>query len=219
MNQILRRNVLAFYLTILVVILAPRFSSGAENLIVRVVDVEYPPAIRVSEGNNYTLWEFKAHIEIENPTSSIIEGSFICTPFPFPQMEINLDDKNLDVRLEVLFEWPVGNFSIQPGIKKEIKYFAILALDYESEVLPSGEYTIWFNYTWCSNVPVPVETEKLIIYASETNITFYFECSDETKIYTIEHANYAPLAMISIGFIILVVIRKITILRKKGLLT
>ncbi|MBY9000555.1 MAG: hypothetical protein KGD64_06555 [Candidatus Heimdallarchaeota archaeon] len=214
MNQKLKRNVLAFYLTILVVILTPQFSSGADNLIVRVVDVEYPPYILVSEEDNYTFWEFKAHIEIENPTSSIIEGSLVCSPVPYPHMEINLDNKSIDVTLTVLYEWPVHNFSIQPGIKTEIKNFVIIAFDYESEILPTGEYIIWFDYTNCSYIPVPVETEKMFIYASETNVTFYFECNDETKVYAIEHANYAPLAIFSVGFIVLVVIRKIKLHRE-----
>jgi len=214
MNQKLRRKVLTFYLIILVVILSQQFSSGADNLRVSVVDVEYPPYILVSEEDNNTLWEFKAHIEIENPTSSVIEGTYICTPLPYPRMEVNLVNKSLDVMLTVLKEWSVGNFSIQPGIKEEIKYFAIVALDYESEVIPMGEYTIWFDYTFCSHVPVTVETEKLFIYASETNITFYFEYNDESNIYTIGHANYAPLTIFGIGFIVIVVIRKIKFLEK-----
>ncbi|NPD87574.1 MAG: hypothetical protein HGN29_02555 [Asgard group archaeon] len=184
-----------------------QINAEEEYLIVRVLDAEYPPRVRASEQGDYTLFSFTLQIQIENPTQSVIQGPYVCSPIPFPRLQTNLENKSLEVSATMVLEGTVGNLSIQPGNRNESKYFGIHVENYVNESLPLGVYELWFDFTNCSYVPVPVVTEKMFIFVTPSNITYYFEYNDETRVVSpsLQETNFSVSVFIS--FFIVVAIK------------
>ncbi len=204
MFQSLKRKIIAFLFSSLILLGHINLCSGEEHLVVRIVDAEYPPYVRIYENENYTIFSIDVDLQIENPTESTFNLTFICSPIPYPHLESNLINKSLEVGTTILYEWIAGEGIIPPGTKNQSYDFTILIADYENKQLPLGEYTLWFDYTNCSYVSIPVITEKMHISVSETNITYYFECNNTTKTFTIEKANYKLWFSISSIFLLVV---------------
>jgi len=204
MFQSLKKKIFAFLFSSLILIGHINLCSGEEHLVVRIVDAEYPPNVRIYENGNYTLFSFDVDLQIENPTESTFNFTFVCTPIPFPHLESDLINKSLETETTVLYEWVAGEGLIPPGTKNQSYDFTILITNYENEQLPSGEYTLWFDYTFCSYVSIPVITEKMHIIVSESNITYFFEYNNNTKTFTIEKTNYTLWFSISSIFLLVV---------------
>jgi len=190
-------------------------SSGEDYLIVRILDAEYPPRVYISDEGHFTLFDIEMQLQIENPTQSVINGTYVCSPYPFPHLKTNLRNKSIEVSVGVVYEWLVGSFYILPGIKNETADFGMTIYHYEDEHLPLGEYEIWFDYTNCSYVSVPVITEKMFINVSETNITYIFEFSSETHVFTVERTNNAIMFIIASYFLLTMVIKLLNYRKKK----
>ncbi|TFG10126.1 hypothetical protein EU534_01350, partial [Candidatus Heimdallarchaeota archaeon] len=94
-------------ITITLILLTKPLGILAEGdyIIVRVVDAEYPPLTGIFTESNQTMFEFDIQIEIENPTNSNVEASYVCAPFPYPVMSTVLDDKNITAVVSVNHEW------------------------------------------------------------------------------------------------------------------
>jgi hypothetical protein len=169
-------------------------SSADNNLIVRVVDASFPPSMNVDEQWNLTLFGFDINYQIENPTQSSIIIDYVCAPYPFPRLKTNLVNKSLEVYQFFIVEWVMGQSIVHPGIRYETYpcYFEIYY--HLNNSLPLGRYEWWFDYTNCSTCPILVVTKKLIIQVTETNIAYFFEYNNETRVVspvqTIEVAGF-----------------------------
>ncbi len=157
--------------------------SEEEYLIVRIVDTEYPPSIRISDEGLYTSFEFLMNLQIENPTQSGINITYVCSPVPYPHLRTNLENKSLEIMLSVMIEGTIPhNYTFQPGIVNRTHYFTMVVLSYESEQLPFGEYEIWYDFTNCSYAYSPVVSEKMIIYVTESSVTYFYEFNNESEV-------------------------------------
>lgn len=186
---------------ILLVFLFPTIPARAEDdfLIVRVIDASYPPSRAVYEELNLTTFSFTLDYQVENPTHSHIKVTYVCGLYPFPRLKTNLLNKSLEVRQLFIVEMVMGEHIIAPGIKNDRYIFAFDIIGYKNRSLPQGKYELWFDFTNCSSVPVPVVTEKLIIYIAQTNISYYFEYNNDTRIVSPRitlTANYLPFSFI-----------------------
>ncbi|MHA1397677.1 MAG: hypothetical protein ACTSSF_08230 [Candidatus Heimdallarchaeaceae archaeon] len=203
-------------LLVFFIIFAPlQIYAEEEHLIVRIIDAEYPPDILMFNDSYQTLFEFRVQLQIENPTQSIIQGVYVCSPFPFPHLKANLENSSLNIELDVLFEWPIGNFSIPPGTENRSAYLDFWISPYQNQHLPTGEYEIWFDFTNCSYVPVPVITKKMFIYVTEINVTYLFEYNNELRVVfpKPQETDYNVAALAT--FILLVVLRYKVYMRLK----
>jgi len=188
-------------------------------LIVRVVDVDYPPLVYIFTDGHYTGFEFLFHIEIENPTQSVINVTYSCSPTPFPHLRAKLEDNSLDATISTQYEWLYPkNLTIPPGIEKRYHYSSIIILNYENDHLPLGEYELWFDYTNCSYSYVPVITQSMFIYVTENSTIFFYEYNNETEIVSTiqntEATNFNLVFPIIPFLIVIVLYRRIT--KKKG---
>jgi hypothetical protein len=177
------KSVLMISLTMLLLFGKPEALAEGEYLIVRVVDVDYPPSAYIFTDGNYTGFTFRFYLEEENPSQSIINITYSCSPTPFPHLRANLEDKNLDTVMSTQYEWGGWqNYSKPPGITERSHPSSIIVFDYQKNHLPLGEYEIWFDYTNCSYTYVPVITYSLIITVTKESTTYFFEYNNETKI-------------------------------------
>ena len=186
---------------LLLVFLSPspmQINAEEDYLIVRVVDADYPPSVKVQEDKHRTTFTFFIDYQTENPTSSPINVTYVCGPYPFPYLRTNLRDKSLKATHIFSVQWPAGETSIQPGFRNDSQYLSFRVENYVNESLPLGTYEMWFDYTNCSSSPVPVITEKMYIDVTETSVTYYFDYNDESRIVSsLQETNY-----LSIFFII-----------------
>ncbi len=166
--------------------------SDEENLVIRVVDASFPPETSIFEDENYSAFGFDISLQIENPTSSDIIVYYACGPYPFPYLEANLVDDSLEAELLFIIEWVEGSYSITPGIHDDFYRFVIIVDQYVNEYPPLGEYIIWFDYTNCSYVTVPVIIEKMRIYVLESRIVYIYEHNNETEIFFIPTTTSTP---------------------------
>ncbi|MHA1954913.1 MAG: hypothetical protein ACW96U_13305 [Candidatus Heimdallarchaeaceae archaeon] len=168
-----------------------QISADSDHLITRIVDADYPPRIRIDEEWNYTRFGFDIVYQIENPTQSDITIVYFSDPYPFPRLTTNLENKSLSVQQAFILETISGESIIHPGIKNETYIFYFEVDNYLNENLPVGRYDLWLDYTNTSVSPVPVVTEKLIIRVTRTNITYFFEYSEENRIVsTLQTTDY-----------------------------
>jgi hypothetical protein len=196
-----------FYL----IIISPfQISAEEDYLIVRVIDADYPPSRAIYEELNLTTFSFTLDYQVENPTHSHIEVTYLCAPFPFPRLKANLLNKSLEVRQLFIVEWVMGEYIIAPGLKNDRYIFAFDIIGYKNRSLPQGKYELWFDFTNCSSVPVPVVTEKLIIHIAQTNISYYFEYNNDTRIVSPRitiAANYSPFTLLISTIFVLIFIK------------
>lgn len=161
-----------------------------ESLIVSIIDANYPPFASIHEDDDVTFYGIDLVYQVENPTDNDVRVDTWCSPFPFPHLSTNLENESIVIYCVMVLEWPVGTYYIPPGIRNDTFYFEILAENYLEETLPIGEYSLWFDYTNCSIVPIPVIVEKLIINITENNVTYFFEHDNREDVYTLETTNY-----------------------------
>jgi len=187
-----RRTIVFMFISLIIVGQIQLSSAEEEHLIVRIVDAKYPPIFRFSEEDtfSYSIFTTYLSLEIENPTSHNITITYGCGPFPFPYLRWDLEDKNIELEHVFVIEWVEGTNDIPPGVRSKTYPIEILVFNYQEETLPRGEYTVWFDYTNCSSVPVPVVTYKILIKVTEFNVSYHFEYSDSTEVYTIEKTSY-----------------------------
>ncbi len=174
----------------------PPVLSEEEYLIVRIMDADFPPSVGFHEEDsyNFTIFGTYVYLEYENPTSHDITGTYGCSPIPFPHLETNLENKSIELELVFIYEWPAGSLIITPGVHKKSFPFEMLILNYPEgkKTLPLGEYTLWFDFTNCSSVPVPVVTYRMFIDVTNTNITYHFEFTNRTEIYDVSTPTPTP---------------------------
>jgi len=156
--------------------------ADSDQMIVRVVDAEFPYIYGISPEANNTIYEFNIDLEFENLTNSTITEEFICGPHPYPQMEAILVDESISAQVLVNHEWVAGEYSYPPGISYKTTYFGMIVENYENPRFPLGEYRIWYNFTYCSSIQVPVISQALIIKVTELNITYTYEYNNQTEI-------------------------------------
>ena len=197
---------------LLLVFLSPspmQINAEEDYLIVRVVDADYPPSVKVQEDKHRTTFTFFIDYQTENPTSSPINVTYVCGPYPFPYLRTNLRDKSLKATHIFSVQWPAGETSIQPGFRNDSQYLSFRVENYVNESLPLGTYEIWFDYTNCSSSPVPVITEKLYLDVTETSVTFYFDYNNETRIVSsLEKTSHSLPLYIFSSFVIAVLFRR-----------
>jgi len=179
-----------------------------ESLIVSIIEANYPPKAGIREGRNYTIYIIDLVYQIENPTNDAVRIDYVCAPYPFPYLRTNLDNKSIVIKLGWIIEWVAGSSVINPGIKNDSYPFAIVIEDYKEEILPVGEYSLWFDYTNCSIVPLPVIVEKLLISVTENNITYFFEHENGEDVYTLETTNYGVYSVCAVLILAIHVKRK-----------
>ncbi|NPD89560.1 MAG: hypothetical protein HGN29_12645 [Asgard group archaeon] len=161
----------------------PKQSLSAEDHVsVRIIDADYPPKMRVYDEDNYTRFGITLDYQIENPTQESIKITYICAPFPFPRLNINLLNQSLKVEQLYIIELIAGERFISSGIRNDSQAFAFEIFGYTNMSLPQGTYELWLDYTNCSYVSVPVKTDKLIIDVTETSVTYYFDYNNEARI-------------------------------------
>ncbi len=153
-----------------------------DHLIIRVIDANYPPSMPVYDRYNYTSFIFTLKYQIENPTQSSIKVTYGCSIFPYPRLKTNLVNKSLVVEQFTIIVFTSGEKFINPGVKNRSFEYIFDIYDYENKSLPHGTYELWFDYGYCSSVPVPVVTERMFIYVNETSIIYHFEFNNETRI-------------------------------------
>ncbi|MHA1347138.1 MAG: hypothetical protein ACTSVO_12260 [Candidatus Heimdallarchaeaceae archaeon] len=186
--------------------------SLEESLIVSIIDADYPPIAGIREGRDHTIYGVDLVYQVENPTDDDVRLDTWCSPIPFPHLETNMENKSIVVYVVMIFEWPVGTYYIPPGIKNNTFHFEIMVEDYKEETLPAGEYSLWFDYTNCSIVAIPVIVEKLIIHATEDNVTYFFEHDSREEVYTFEATYFGLFSLCTILIVTTFVQRK----RKKN---
>ncbi|NPD88189.1 MAG: hypothetical protein HGN29_05680 [Asgard group archaeon] len=184
-----------------------------EYLVISVIDASFPPRFRIYEELNFTRFSFDIDYQVNNPTHSDVVITFICTPFPFPRLKVNLENKTLLVLQAFIIEPFPGEYILSPGIWYESYLFSFEIDNYLNESPPLGEYEMWFDYTNCSTCPVPVVTEKLIIDVTETNIIYFFENNNETRVVsptqTIEVADFElPFYVFSLLLLVRVYVKR-----------
>jgi len=172
--------------------------SQDEALTVSIIDADYPPFAFIHEDDNVTFYEIDLVYQVENPTDTDIRVDYACAPYPFPYLRTNLANKSIVVSLGYIIEWVEGTWFIPPGITNDTYIFAIIVEDYAEETLPVGEYSLWFDYTNCSIVPLPVIVEKLIITVTEDNITYFFEHDNREDVYTFRATSYGVYSVCAI---------------------
>ncbi|MHA1202019.1 MAG: hypothetical protein ACTSQ4_05815 [Candidatus Heimdallarchaeaceae archaeon] len=210
-KQISFSIMVAVSLTTLMVI-PVAIESQDEALTVSIIDADYPPFAFIHEDDNVTFYEIDLVYQVENPTDTDIRVDYACAPYPFPYLRTNLANKSIVVSLGYIIEWVEGTWFIPPGITNDTYIFAIIVEDYAEETLPVGEYSLWFDYTNCSIVPLPVIVEKLIISVTENNMTYFFEHDNREDIYTFEATHSGLYGLITVLILATFVQRK----RKKN---
>ena len=153
-----------------------------DHLIVRVVAADYPVDSRVNSASS--SFELSVSLEIENPFPSSARVDYECSLFPFPCMEVNLVNEELNCTPFLIIEWDSGVTYIPTGITEEDALVAFTISGYRNTQLPMGEYRFWFNYTACCTVSVPVICQAIIIKVSEMNISYAYEYNNQTDIVT-----------------------------------
>lgn len=151
-------------------------------LIVRVVAADYPVDSRVD--SDFSSFELSVSLEIENPFPSSVRVDYECAPCPFPYMEINLVNEELNWTPLLIIEGASGVTYIPTGITEEDALVAFKISGYRNTQLPLGEYRFWWNYTACCTVSVPVICQAIIIKVSEVNISYTYEYNNQTDIVT-----------------------------------
>lgn len=201
----MRRKVKNKLILILIIstIIIPIYIGFAEDdyIIIRVVDANYPPKMRVNEEENYTRFGLDLHYQIENPTQSPVNVTYSCAPYPFPLMNIKLRNKSLEVKQLFIVEWVFGNKLINPGIRNNSIAIAFEIYGHTNLSLPQGNYEFWLDYTNCSYVLLPVITEKMYIDVTETNITYYFDYNDESRVVSSLQQTYYPESLLVFTFL------------------
>ncbi|MCG3217076.1 MAG: hypothetical protein KAS63_10145 [Candidatus Heimdallarchaeota archaeon] len=178
----LKWEVVVLLLISFITLVPIRTFAEDEYLIVRIVDADYPPSVKVQEDKHRTTFTFFIDYQTENPTSSPINVTYVCGPYPFPYLRTNLRDKSLKATHIFSVQWPAGETSIQPGFRNDSQYLSFRVENYVNESLPLGTYELWFDYTNCSSSPVPVVTEKMYIDVTETSVTYYFDYNNESRV-------------------------------------
>ncbi len=169
-----------------------------QNLLLR-------PSKHVEE--NFTRFTAIIYYQTVNPTSSAINVDYTCAPLPFPYMRANLRDKSLKVRLKFYVQWIAGDTIILPSTRNASYSLSFEILDYINKSLPLGTYEMWFDYTNCSVSPVPVVTERLYIDVTETNITYYFDYNNETRVVSsLQQTSSFSFSILGSFFVVLVAI-------------
>jgi len=193
MKKMEKRKIVTIALISLILLLSgnkQEVSAEEEHIIVRIIDAEFPYIYGISPEANNTIYEFNIDLEFENLTNSTIVEQFVCGPHPYPHMEVSLVDESISALVLVNHEWVAGEYSYPPGISDKTTYFGMLVENYENARFPLGEYRVWYNFTYCSSIQVPVISQALIIKVTETNITFTYEYNNQTEIVsTIEPSN------------------------------
>ena len=179
-------------------------------LISRIIEAKYPPNIYVHKDRGYTGFLFVLEHQTENPSSTPITIPYICTPYLFPYLRTNLLNKNLTVNHIFFFQWPISELTIPPNyILNRTESIYLHIDDYYNKSLPLGIYEMWFDFTNCSNSPVPVVVEKLYIDVTETSITYYFDYNNTNHIVSsLEETAYTTTIFISLS--ILVILRYVS---------
>ncbi len=189
---------------ITLIVVPAEMESLEESLIVSIIDATYPPLARESDDTNETYFQIDLVYQVENPTGHDVPVDYVCGPYPFPYLRTNLENKNIVVYHGFVIEWVSGISVKPPGIYNKTYPFLIIVKDYNEETLPVGEYSLWFDFTNCSTVPVPVITEQLIITVTENNITYFFEYNNREEFYPFEAINYgiSSFGLIFIGVVL-----------------
>jgi hypothetical protein len=177
------RNIILISTVLLVLGNSQGIMAEEDYLIVRIVKADYPPDIYVDEEYNLTFFAFTVYYEIENPTQSTIYMDYICSPIPFPWLETNLVNKNISASIGLGVEWVGGTYGYSPGIHEGNYDFTIEFEPYASEILPQGEYFLWFNFTDCCSVNVPVAVEKMHINSLENQIIYTYYHDNSTEVF------------------------------------
>ena len=203
----LKWEVVVLLLISFITLVPIRTFAEDEYLIVRIVDADYPPSVKVQEDKHRTTFTFFIDYQTENPTSSPINVTYVCGPYPFPYLRTNLRDKSLKATHIFSVQWPAGETSIQPGFRNDSQYLSFRVENYVNESLPLGTYEIWFDYTNCSSSPVPVVTEKMYIDVTENSITYYFDYNNETRVVSsLQQTSSYSLSILGSFFLVLAVI-------------
>lgn len=185
--QISKRIFILFLISSIALNSFDSVKAEEDYLIVRITDADFPPQVYIYEGVE-AEWAFVhiyCTIEIENPTEENIPCSYGCLPTLYPHLEFELEEENNIVELSTVHAWPVGVYNITPGVHERTSLAELYVSNYTEEInyLPAGNYTLWYDYTNCSTVPVPVITYKMFINVNSTNISYSFEHTNSTKIY------------------------------------
>ena len=188
--------------------IAADMDSLEDSLIVSVIDANYPPHVGTKEDWDFAIYGIDLVYQVENPTDEDVRVDTWCSPFPFPHLSVNLENESIVAYVVMVREWPLGTYYINPGIKNDTFHFEIWVEDYKEETLPIGDYSLWFDYTNCSIVSIPVIVEKLIISVTEDNVTYFFEHDNREDIYTLETTYYGVYSLCAILILATFVQRK-----------
>ena len=168
-----------------------QLNAEEEYLVIGIVDANYPPRIIVYEDRHFTAFSFFVTYQIFNPTSSQITIPYVCAPYPFPYLRTNLRDKNLEVTPLISVEIVAGETTLNPGYKNRSIYIAFNIRNFINDSLPLGIYEMWLDYTNCSTSPIPVVTERMFVDVTETDITYYFDYINESRVVSsVQQTNY-----------------------------
>ena len=191
-------SIVIFVSLISLISIPAAMDSLDEFLIVSIIDADYPPFAGIREGRDFAIYEIELVHQVENPNDNGVRVDYLCAPNPFPYLRTNLENKCIVVGLAAVIEWIAGSWIIPPGITNDTYPFDIIVEDYAEETLPVGEYSLWFDYTNCSIVPLPVIVEKLIITVTEDNITCFFEHDNREDVYTFRATSYGVYSVCAI---------------------
>lgn len=186
--------------------------SLEEALIISVIDANYPPHVGTKDDWDFAIYGIDLVYQVENPTEEDVIVDTWCSPVPFPHLSVNLENESIVAYVVMVREWPVAQYYIHPGIRNDTFHFEIWVEDYKEETLPIGEYSLWFDYTNCNTVPIPVIAEKLIISVTEDNATYFFEHDNREDVYTFETTHSGLYGLIAVLILATFVQRK----RKKN---
>ncbi len=194
--------------------------AEGEYIIVRIVDVDYPPEVDIEAEYNLTFFAFILYYEIENPTQTPIYMDYLCSPFPFPWLETSLENDSITARIGMGIEWVSGNYEYPPGVYEGSYEFNIELEPYVNSRLPKGDYTLWLNFTDCCSVYVPVVVEKIHIVSTEEGLQFIFESGDVTETHNYPTPTNTEESSIGILFLIqsillIVISNKVKFMKKR----
>jgi len=201
-------SVIIFISLISLISIPATMDNQEESLIVSIIDANYPPLARESEDSNETYFQIDLVYQVENPTGHDVSVTFVCGPSPFPYLRANLENKSIEIYFGFVLEWVEGISIKPPGIYNKTFPFLIIVKDYREETLPVGEYSLWFDFTNCSTVPLPVIVEKLIIIVTDSNVTYFFEHDNREETYTFETINYGVVGIEAIFIGVVLYLRK-----------
>ena len=199
-SKIVKSLVIFLFLTLSFNPICYAYSYPPLPMEIRIIDVSYPPNIRVNQHDNIsesnTNFEFTLSYNIKNPNTEVVSISMAnCYNIPFAHVNATFEDEEFYIFYGYAWIAMPCDIPFEPGLDENRTVLLDFSVyPYQNETLPVGFYTIWIDLNYTS-VYFPTISSYAYMNVTEEDVEIDIEWGNNSNIYPRE-VNWSFISMI-----------------------